>query len=157
MYGGTIARITVRAGNPGQVVITGDRFAAHETVAVTIGSTTVTKEADADGGFVLTFDVPGGGVGVVVAEGQSSKRRATAQFTLPQTSPTPSAPASSASVGPPSIGPSVPPSQPVSAPPSVPPTALSCFDPVIRQRLIVFYSNFPSGNYHLKCVDPATR
>ncbi|HET7473248.1 MAG TPA: CHAT domain-containing protein [Candidatus Limnocylindrales bacterium] len=157
MYGGTIARITVRAGNPGQVVITGDRFAAHETVAVTIGSTTVSKEADADGGFVLTFDVPGGGVGVVVAEGQSSKRRATAQFTLPQTSPTPSAPASSASVGPPSIGPSVPASQPASGPPSVPPTALSCFDPVIRQRLIVFYSNFPSGNYHLKCVDPATR
>ena len=148
----TAVAIEARTGKEaGSIDIVGRGFRSNETVVVLIEGRSITAPVAADGTFSLTVPVTSA-AGVVSAEGQISKLTATTQYVLP------SGPSGSASVSPsPSRGGSQPASIPPSAPPSVSPTAapaLSCFDPSLRANLIVFYSDYPSGNYHLKCVDP---
>ena len=73
-----------REGTGTSLTVTGMNFAAHERVAITIGSKTVASEqTDADGAFKATVAVPAGQFGPITltAVGQASQIRAQARFT----------------------------------------------------------------------------
>ena len=157
LLGSASAAIRVTTGDqPGRIVVSGERFRASENVVVTFGSQSVKKLTGSDGSFSVTMDVGEGAAGIVLAEGEASRLRATAQLQLPHASGTSSAAPSSAG----STSPSPTPGGSVAASPTATASAASaslfCFDPALRANLMVFYSDWPSGHYDLKCLDPAS-